>query len=152
MGDVMGWQHQLIPQIGFFALAQIIYIIILRRQVPPRDTWTRPIRLIQIAALALVYASAMLWIFPKADDRVVAIGIAVYGILLLGMCHAALSHKNLSVVLGATLFVASDFILGVHLFVSRVPHSVLCIMIPYYLGQLMLYSGIRSLYLTDTKE
>ena len=28
LGDVMGWKNELIPQIGFFALAQILYIII----------------------------------------------------------------------------------------------------------------------------
>ncbi|MBO4549740.1 MAG: hypothetical protein J5733_03330, partial [Bacteroidaceae bacterium] len=27
LGDVMGWKNELIPQIGFFAIAQILYII-----------------------------------------------------------------------------------------------------------------------------
>jgi uncharacterized membrane protein YhhN len=47
--------------------------------------------------------------------------------------------------LGATLFVVSDFILGIHLFVGRIPLSTFCIMIPYYMGQLLLFIGIQNL-------
>lgn len=68
-------------------------------------------------------------------------GIAFYALLLLGMCFAALQHRSVCLGLGAILFVVSDFTLGVHLFVERVPHSTECIMIPYYLGQLLLYAG-----------
>ena len=69
---------------------------------------------------------------------------AVYAVLLLGMCYAALRHRNLWLILGALLFVSSDFTLGIHLFVQRVPHSTMCIMIPYYLGQLLLFVGIQK--------
>ncbi len=86
----------------------------------------------------------MIYIFPRVEDNTIACGIAVYAVLLLGMCYAALRHRNICLMAGATLFVASDFILGTHLFVKRLPHSTLLIMMPYYLGQLLLYEGIRG--------
>lgn len=144
LGDVMGWQHQLIPQIVFFALAQILYIVIFTHLMPPKTTLPLPVRIMLLALVASIYGIAMNWIFPRVGDGTVACGIAVYAVLLLGMCYSALRHKNVCLIIGATLFVVSDFILGVHLFVQRVPQSTLCIMAPYYLGQLLLFVGVQE--------
>ena len=144
LGDVMGWQNALIPQIGFFATAQILYIIILCVLMPPKQTWPLPVRLVLLGLVASVYGIAMCWIFPKVEDSVIAYGISVYAVLLLGMCYAALRHKNACLMIGATLFVISDFTLGIHLFVQRIHDATLYIMIPYYLGQLLLFVGIRK--------
>ena len=142
LGDVMGWRNELIPQIGFFALAQIVYIVILCLLRPPKTTWPLWFRIILLLLVAAVYGIAMNWIFPRVEDRFIAWGIAVYAVLLLGMCYSALRHRNACLMIGATLFVVSDFILGIHLFVQKVPHSTLCIMVPYYLGQLLLFVGM----------
>ena len=142
MGDVMGWQHELIPQIASFAVAQIIYIVILTLLMPPKKTWAMPLRIMLLLTVASVYGGAMGWIFPKVGDSIIACGIAVYAVLLLGMCYAALRHRDVCLIMGAILFVLSDFTLGTHLFVQRMPHSVLLIMVPYYLGQLLLFAGI----------
>lgn len=144
LGDVMGWRNELIPQITFFALAQIIYIIIFCLLLPPKKIRSLSFRIIIFFLVTAIYAVAMNWIFPKVEDRIIAAGIAVYAVLLLGMCYAALRHRNLWLILGALLFVSSDFTLGIHLFVQRVPHSTMCIMIPYYLGQLLLFVGIQK--------
>ena len=144
LGDVMGWRNELIPQIAFFALAQIIYIIIFCLLLPPKKIRSLSFRIIIFFLVTAIYAVAMNWIFPKVEDRIIAAGIAVYAVLLLGMCYAALRHRNLWLILGALLFVSSDFTLGIHLFVQRVPHSTMCIMIPYYLGQLLLFVGIQK--------
>lgn len=145
LGDVMGWRNELIPQIGFFALAQILYIIIFCLLSPPKTTWAKSIRIVLLALVMSVYGIAMTWIFPRVEDGIIASGIAVYAVLLLGMCYAALRHKNACLIIGAILFVISDFTLGIHLFVQRIPHSVLCIMIPYYAGQLLLFIGSSKL-------
>ena len=147
MGDVMGWQHELIPQIGFFAFAQILYIIIFCLLSPPKRAWPKPLRIVFITLVVSVYGIAMTWIFPRVGDSIIASGIAIYAVLLLGMCYAAMRHRNACLIIGATLFVISDFTLGIHLFVQRIPHSVLCIMIPYYAGQLLLYLGSSRLLL-----
>ena len=123
LGDVMGWKNELIPQIGFFALAQILYIIIFSLLMPPKPTWSKPVKVILFLLVAMVYGVAMFWIFPRVKDNIVSYGIAVYALLLLGMCYAALQHKNVCLILGAVLFVISDFTLGVHLFVERIPHG-----------------------------
>ena len=145
LGDVMGWRNELIPQIGFFALAQILYIIIFCLLSPPKTTWAKSIRIVLLALVMSVYGIAMTWIFPRVEDGIIASGIAVYAVLLLGMCYAALRHKNACLIIGAILFVISDFTLGIHLFVQRIPHSVLCIMIPYSAGQLLLFIGSSKL-------
>lgn len=145
LGDVMGWRNELIPQIGFFALAQILYIIIFSLLASPKTTWPKSFRIILLAFVVSVYGIAMTWIFPRVEDSLIALGIAIYAVLLLGMCYAALRHKNVCLIIGAILFVISDFTLGIHLFVQRIPHSVLCIMIPYYAGQLFLYIGSSKL-------
>lgn len=141
LGDVMGWRHELIPQIGFFAIAQILYIILFCFVAPPKPTWPRSIRIIQLALVVFVYGVAMMLIFPHVEDTVIASGIAVYAVLLLAMCFAALRHRNICLMMGATLFVISDFTLGFHWFVHPLSHSVLRIMIPYYAGQLLLFLG-----------
>lgn len=146
MGDVMGWQNELLPQIGFFALAQIFYFIILWHLMPPKMPWPKPVRIFLLALIVSVYGMAMHWIFPKVENNIISCGIALYAVLLLGMCYAALQHRNVCLMLGAVLFVISDFILGVHMFVERVPHSTLCIMLPYYSGQILLFFGFLNLY------
>lgn len=141
LGDVMGWKNELILQIAFFALAQALYIIIYIRQYPPSPTWSRPVTAGIATLLVGVYVVAMTWIFPRVADAFISYGIAVYAVLLLGMCFSACRHKSVLLIVGAVLFVISDFILGIHLFVERVPHAHQSIMVPYYLGQLLLFLG-----------
>ena len=141
LGDVMGWRNDLIPQIGFFALAQILYIILFCFVAPPKPTWPKTVRIALLALVASVYGAAMMCIFPHVEDSVIASGIAVYAVLLLGMCYVALRHKNACLIVGATLFVISDFTLGFHWFAQPLSHAVLRIMLPYYAAQLFLFLG-----------
>ena len=114
--------------------------------MPPNTTWEKPMRYVSLVLVASVYGVAMCWIFPRVEDKLVAYGIAIYAILLLGMCYAAWRHKNVCLIIGATLFVISDFIIGVNLFVERIPHAHMSIMIPYYAGQMLLFVGTQKLY------
>ena len=145
----MGWKNELIPQIGFFAIAQITYIIMFSLLFPPKPTWPKPVRITLFGLVAVVYGLAMCWIFPRVEESLIAYGIAVYAILLLGMCYSAMQHKNVCLILGSILFVVSDFIIGINLFVERIQHAHQCIMIPYYVGQLLLFLGTRKLYLSN---
>lgn len=149
LGDVMGWKNELIPQIGFFAIAQITYIIMFSLLFPPKPTWPKPVRITLFGLVAVVYGLAMCWIFPRVEESLIAYGIAVYAVLLLGMCYSAMQHKNVCLILGSILFVVSDFIIGINLFVERIQHAHQCIMIPYYAGQLLLFLGTRKLYLSN---
>jgi len=147
LGDVMGWRNALLPQIGFFALAQITYIVLFSWLKPPRTASSTSFKIACLMFVGVEYAAAMYEMFPRVEEPLIAYGIAVYGLLLLGMLFAALQHKHVILILGALLFVISDSILGTHLFVQRVPHSTLSIMIPYYLGQLLLFLGSQKLYM-----
>ena len=103
-------------------------------------------RYVPLLFVASVYGVAMCWIFHRVEDKLIAYGIAIYAILLLGMCYAAWRHKNVCLIIGATLFVISDFIIGVNMFVERIPHAHMSIMIPYYAGQMLLFVGTQKLY------
>ena len=89
LGDVMGWKRELIPQIGFFALAQVTYIILFSLLKPPSATWPKPVRVGFLLLLAGIYGTATCWIFPRVTDSIVMGGMAVYALLLLAMCYAA---------------------------------------------------------------
>ena len=84
LGDVMGWKRELIPQIGFFALAQVTYIILFSLLKPPFATWPKPVRMGFLLLLAGIYGTATCWIFPRVTDSIVMGGMAVYALLLLG--------------------------------------------------------------------
>jgi uncharacterized membrane protein YhhN len=58
------------------------------------------------------------------------------------MLYFALLQRSSLYALGAVLFVFSDFILAWNKFVDPIEHSRYLIMIPYYLGQLLLF--VRS--------
>jgi len=152
LGDVMGWQHALLPQIGFFALAQITYILLFMWLRPSRASTSESFKIVALMGVALLYGAAMWWMIPKVTEPVIACGIAVYGLLLLGMWYSTWLQRKTWLILGGLLFVASDVILGTHLFVEKIPHSTLCIMIPYYLGQLMLFCGAQSLYKPEERR
>ena len=151
LGDVMGWQNKLFPQIGFFALAQIDYIVLLTLLMPPKVSWPKYVRTQFLLLVLMVYGIAMYRIIPRVEDKIIASGILFYAVLLLGMCYSALRHRNIALMLGATFFVVSDFILGTHLFVQRMPHAHLLIMIPYYLGQGLLYIGVLNMNKIEDK-
>ena len=67
------------------------------------------------------------------------IGVSVYILLILAMCILAWMQKNPFYAIGAWLFVFSDTILAWNKFVSPIEWAGYLIMIPYYLGQWVLF-------------
>ena len=70
---------------------------------------------------------------------VLQIGVSVYVLLILAMCALAWMQKNRYYAVGACLFVFSDTVLAWNKFVSPIEYVGYFIMIPYYLGQLILF-------------
>ena len=71
-------------------------------------------------------------------------GVSVYLLMILAMCILAWIQKNPYYAIGAWLFVVSDTILAWNKFVCRIEWASYLIMIPYYLGQWVLF--IQSMH------
>ena len=98
--------------LGFFFLAHVAYLVlfvtaIARRRVPRRN-W------VLVAAVGIVWWSGFLALLaPHAGGLLVP--IALYGAVLAGVAVTAVACNRL-VMVGALLFLVSDSLLGLHLF------------------------------------
>ena len=136
LGDYMGVCHNFWGQMGSFALAHVAYILFFCRTRPEERTsegmkWK--------SAIVILYGVVVgLLIVPHVHGFLQA-GVSVYVLLILTMCILAWRQKNPYYALGAWLFVFSDTVLAWNKFVSRIEWAGYLIMIPYYLGQLILF-------------
>jgi len=139
LGDIMGYQHHLFFQICFFAIAQLSYVIIL---LPiPRNN--PRLQILTPLLCLFILLGVSLFILPKVPSGILTWSIFLYACLLLTMCGTACLHGFLLGV-GACLFVLSDTLIGVNLFMQPIPHAHLAIMITYYLAQVLLFYGIYN--------
>ena len=137
LGDWMGACHNFWAQMGAFALAHIAYIVFFYRTFRKDNTmkWKSG-----IVALYGILAGTL--ILPHVHGLLQA-GVSVYILLILAMCILAWMQKNRYYAWGAWLFVLSDTVLAWNKFVSPIESAGYFIMIPYYLGQWILF--IQSL-------
>ena len=149
LGDYMGVCHNFWGQMGDFALAHVAYILFFCRTRPEERTsegikWK--------SAIVILYGVVVgLLIVPHVHGFLQA-GVSVYVLLILTMCILAWRQKNPYYALGAWLFVFSDTVLAWNKFVSRIEWAGYLIMIPYYLGQLILFvQSMRTRKQNQTK-
>lgn len=90
----------------------------------------------------VLLAVALTKIAPCAPAGIIRTGVCIYACLICTMMVTALLQRSSLYALGAVLFVFSDFILAWNRFVEPVPGQRYLIMVPYYLGQWLLF--IRS--------
>lgn len=95
-----------------------------------------------VFCIIVLLAIAFTRIIPGAPSGLVRTGAGIYACLICLMLLAAMLQRSSLYALGALLFVFSDFILSWNRFVEPVPHTDLLILIPYFLGQWLIY--IRS--------
>lgn len=136
LGDYMGVCHNFWGQMGAFALAHAAYILFFCRTNPAERTsdgmkWK--------SAIVVLYGVVIgMFILPHVHG-LLQVGVSVYILLILSMCILAWRQKNPYYALGAWLFVLSDTVLAWNKFVSHIEGAGYLIMIPYYLGQWMLF-------------
>lgn len=136
LGDLMGFCLNLWGQVGAFALAHIAYIFFFWHTCR-HDRSTGDIKWKSLIVF-LYGLTAGIFILPHVNGILQA-GVSVYILLIMTMCIFAWIHKNRYYTLGAWLFVISDTVLAWNMFVSPVKHASYLIMIPYYLGQWLLF-------------
>jgi uncharacterized membrane protein YhhN len=136
LGDYMGVCHNFWGQMGAFALAHAAYILFFCRTNPAERTsdgmkWK--------SGIVILYGVVIgMFVLPHVHGLLQA-GVSVYILLILSMCILAWRQKNPYYAHGAWLFVLSDTVLAWNKFVSHIEGAGYLIMIPYYLGQWMLF-------------
>lgn len=144
-GDAMGAYGSFFGQMGYFAAAHIILIWAFAEEL-----WKVRKTLVGLAVTAaLVFAFAL--VIPKVPEPWLQIGCGVYAVLITAMFGLSLMQRSPLFAIGAALFLISDMILSWNKFVGPVTAEKWMIMVPYYLGQLLIWLGATSLG-NDVKE
>ena len=136
LGDLMGICHNFWAQMGSFAVAHLAYLYYFGRTC--RKEWVYDKIGWKLGGVALYGVLVGSLIVPHVQG-VLQIGVSVYVLLILAMCALAWMQKNRYYAVGACLFVFSDTVLAWNKFVSPIEYVGYFIMIPYYLGQLILF-------------
>ncbi len=149
-GDAMGAYGSFFGQMGYFAAAHIILIWAFAEEL-----WKVRKTLVGLAVTAaLVFAFAL--VIPKVAEPWLQIGCGVYAVLITAMFGLSLMQRSPLFAIGAALFLISDMILSWNKFVGPVAAEKWLIMVPYYLGQLLIWLGAATLMKTgsgnDVKE
>ena len=136
LGDWMGICHNFWAQLWAFAMEHVAYLYYFGCTC--RKEWTTDKIGWKLGGVALYGVLAGGLIVPHVQG-VLQIGVSVYVLLILAMCALAWIQKNRYYALGAWLFVFSDTVLAWNKFVSPIEYVGYFIMVPYYLGQLILF-------------
>ena len=97
-----------------------------------------------LAAVAAVFILACAVVLPSIEDSVLVWGCGIYALLICTMASLAMLQHSPLFALGALLFVISDLILSWDRFVGSVACEKYLIMVPYYIGQALLWLGAVS--------
>ena len=136
LGDYMGVCNNFWGQMGSFALAHIAFVVFFYR-LYQQEKATMGIKW-KSAIVGLYGMIVGMCIVPHVQGAL-QIGVLVYILLILAMCMLAWMQKNPLYALGAWLFVFSDTILAWNKFVSPIEWAGYLIMVPYYLGQWVIF-------------
>lgn len=129
--------------LGLFLLAQITYIVILKKAAYQEIRFD-VLKVLPFAVFALILFAILI---PNAGD--LAIPIFIYGIVISIMAGTARLREGLTgqesyrmALYGSLLFVASDSILAINKFYLEIPVAGLWIMSTYIAAQVLLVLGI----------
>ena len=153
-GDFMGAAGNFMGQMECFAVAHLFLILYFMQKLFKAGrmssksfsalmTGKRVAYLIVVGCgMAVLLLSAMVRIVPEVPSGVERGGVAFYCLIILLMLFFALMQRSVLYALGAMFFVFSDFILAWNRYVEPLEYERFLIMVPYYLGQWLLY--VRS--------
>lgn len=145
VGDWAGAYGTFLLQMCAFAIAHVALIYHFCRS---NDLWKR-IRAQKntcVSALVIglaVLATALWKVLPGVPPGVLTWGVTIYCLLIIYMWFLSCFH-SFWVMVGATLFVTSDFILAWNRFVSPVEAARLWILVPYFAAVGLIFMGIAT--------
>lgn len=123
----------LLPGLGSFLIAHICYIISFRRAIRGKKWFFIPFILVYLGLL-------LYYLFPHLAEMKVP--VILYGMTISTMLWFSFRTERGWLVMGALLFVTSDSLLAVNLFVKQSELFSLLVMITYFLAQLALVQGV----------
>lgn len=147
-GDYAGAAGSFVMQMSFFAVAHLFIILFFAGKAWMRFRTFRSegklLRRVGYAAamgtmVIILVIFAMVNVVPAAPEGMLRVGVGSYVVIISLMLYTALLQRSWMYALGAVMFVFSDLILGWNKFVSPVGGADLLIMIPYYMGQYLLF-------------
>lgn len=130
IGDVT--LHWFIVGLSFFLLGHIFYIVAFtktRRISPPKTA------MLILLALGIIMAAWVAGNVFKSGNYILTVAILCYIGVILTMALSAIQTKNKIIISGAILFLLSDSILALNMFVADIKYSSILIMTTYYSAQ-----------------
>lgn len=142
VGDLVGQVGMLLPQMGTFAIAHICLIVHFGRKQRPqqqrRHKWTQ---VAVVGAVSGVVIGAVATILPHVTSPIYIVAVVVYALLIGTMCALAMVRGSLLSAAGGALFVLSDLLLAIGIFVPGSNVEQWWVMGPYYGAILLLTTG-----------
>ncbi len=132
-----------------FLIAHIIFILLFTKQ-EKENTSSNKLFWVGIIIVGFYLFGMLVILYPSLGD--LKIPVTVYAITISTMLLMAIKGyfnwrkpNNLTVLLGALIFVSSDSILAINKFHSTLPQSGFLIMITYIVAQFLITKGILGL-------
>ncbi|GFO30225.1 transmembrane protein 86a [Plakobranchus ocellatus] len=123
-----------------FGAAQFMYLLAFKH-------WHRKSRVAWVAVPLCITLNLIL--APGIDEIVLNFLVLGYSLLIHSMLFYAIagfesfpSQKSLATMIGACLFIASDFLIALNKWVTNTPYAEASILLTYYTAQLLLTVGI----------
>jgi uncharacterized membrane protein YhhN len=146
LGDFAGSCNCLLPQIGAFTVAQVLYTIFFIRRYHRKVETDRKLTEKAKGYLAMtsfcvisLLTLILVKVVPAAPAGIIQTGVGTYGFVICIMMFAALLQRSMLYAFGALLFVISDFLLAWNLFIESVPYASALILGTYFAAQWLLF-------------
>ena len=125
-----------LPGLGSFLVAHVFYIISFAKKLQKPITKFWPL-------ILAIYASVLLFfLFPYLKEM--KIPVALYAVVISVMMYSALKTDKHYLIIGALLFLISDTLLSVNLFLKPLMILNLLVMTTYVAAQWFLVKGMLS--------
>lgn len=141
-GDFMGSLHFFLPQLSFFALSHIMFVMCFVRMLRRPVCRSAAMKVGVILPAAILLAVAIVKIIAGISDISLKIATLLYALIILTMFLCAVMTRRRTLATGAALFVLSDFVLAWNRFTSPIENAGMIIMVSYYSAQLLLFIGL----------
>ena len=125
-----------LPGLGSFLMAHVFYIISFRKKTQNTIWKFWPI------ILGLFATTLLVFLFPYLKEM--KIPVIIYAIVISVMMYTALKTQNRNLIVGALLFLISDTLLSINLFLQPLMILNLLVMITYIVAQWFLVKGMIS--------
>lgn len=141
-GDFMGSLHLFLPQLSFFALSHIMFVMCFLGMVRRPVCRSAAMMVGAVLLPAILLVVAVVKIIAGIPDISLKIATLLYALIILTMFLCAVTTRCRTLATGAALFVLSDFVLAWNRFTNPIENAVMIIMVSYYSAQLLLFIGL----------